>query len=203
MRLYGSPLALAASLLAPLPALAVPITASYSVDALDSDPGLVVSTEPVAENPFTVDLEEGDSVTFDLFSIWTDESVVNSDDGVYPGDITVSFDFLAPEPASVDVTGITVGVFALIASFGDVDWDGPDTTTFGALGDGSLQIALSDTTFNAGAFGDNLYEGKEHAGTVQATLSWLPASQVPEPASLGLMGLGLVGLGALGRRKAA
>ena len=69
---------------------------SYSVDLHESGPGLIVDSAPVLPFGSSFDLDPGDSVTVDLFDIWTDESWINGDD-LAADAITVGLGFLLHE----------------------------------------------------------------------------------------------------------
>lgn len=182
-------------------AQATVIQSNYTVNANNTDPGLVVHTKDVSPNPFTHDLMVGDSVTFNLFKIWTDETTVNSDDR-RAKPISVDFGFILPETGSSTVSGNTDGVSKLFGFIqkGTLTWDGPADFFFGDNDDGQIRISLSDEIFNEGLFG--LTEGKRHGATVQATLNLIsnPVA-VPEPGALGLFALALIGLGFVSTRR--
>lgn len=164
-------------------------------DAL-SDLGLVVQVSP-NPGPVSFDLEVGNSVTFDLFDIWTDENSLAFGEDTVDQDIFVAFDFTAPPPPfGGTVSGETDGVFFGFFLFqqGEVTWDGTETVSFGALGDGVLELSLSDETFNTGFLGLN--EGSASGATVQLTATYVTEpSVVPLPASAFLLLAGIGGLG--------
>lgn len=194
---------LAAVLFFPTLASAGQISASYQVNLNSSDPGLVVNFSDVADNPFTFDLNEGDSEYFTLFKIWTEESAVNEDDQVSQP-ISVDFSFTLPEAIAGTVNGETVGVKDDLLGLyhaGELTWDGPLDLVFGALGDGLLRVTLFDAVFNKGyLFG--LHDGEYYGDKVKAKIELISdASQVPEPGTLALLGLGLLGLALRTRRR--
>ena len=73
----------------------VEFTGPYTVSVQqNSDPGLVINTQPIAAIPLDFTLNAFGDLTgyFDLFKIWTDETTVNKDD-TYPDPISVKFTF--------------------------------------------------------------------------------------------------------------
>ncbi len=169
---------------------AVTFAGSFSLDgSAFSDPGLVVNADPMS-GPVSFDLDLGQSASFDLFDLWTNESYVNPDDTA-PQNIEVSFSFTSPVTAGA-LGGTTTGLsFFGIYQAGEVVWDNPLSLSFGPAGDGLLLISLTDATFNAGYFG--LDRGVRDGATIGATVSYVRApSPVPLPASALLL-LGAVG----------
>ena len=81
-RTIGLAAALAAGLA--LPASAATFTGGWTVDYNAFDPGLVVEVTPGSGGGTTPDLAVGDSYTFDLFRIWTDETSVNAGEDTTP-----------------------------------------------------------------------------------------------------------------------
>lgn len=190
--------ALLASTCAIPAAMAINFVGDYTIAANSSDPGLVVSTSN-SQPSLNFNLNNvGDSTTFDLFDIWTDETTVNAGEDTVAKPISVTFDFTNPELFGGNVDGSTVGnriLFGLIQN-GKLTWDNDGDATFNFWGGGRLGVHLTDVTFNAGLFG--LKEGPSHGGTVEATFT---LNAVPEPATWLTMIAGFGMIGAAMRRR--
>lgn len=203
MKTFSILAATIALLLTSFASQATTIKANYTVDLNTSDPGLKLHYADVAANPFSVNLDEGDSVSAPLFKIWTDETSVNNDDAVSKP-ISVDFSFLLPQIFNGSVTGSTIGgsicFFVCFSDYGEVTWDGPADIYFGANNDGHIRITLDNATFNQGFFGTS--PGEHWGATVHGTMTLIAdATAVPAPGGLAAFGLVLLGLGVFLRRK--
>ena len=194
--------ALAFLVLASASASAAMITSSYTVHANSSDPGLVIQTQDHSANPFSYNLNTGQSVTFGLFDIWTNENSLDTywfscGADCNPLPISVAFGFTSPTGGQGTISGDTQGTFTgFLNEEGVVHWDNPLNFAFGPNGDGLIQVSLSDEAFNKGFLG--LDSGQRDGATVKATLKYVSdpsAADVPEPGTFGLFGLALAGIG--------
>ncbi len=134
---------------------AVTFSGDFSITAQAQDPGLVVQVNPVS-GPLDFDLVEGQSKSFALFDIWTNEGTVNVGEDTVADPISVAFHFDAPPPpfgAPLDGTTDGVSLAWGVVQYGEVSWNNPLDLTYGTLGDGLLRVALSNETFNPGFFG--------------------------------------------------
>jgi hypothetical protein len=169
-----------------IPAYATDFTGTQTPTVHSSGPGLLINTQSITPNlQFTLNTV-GQSVSSNLFKIYTNETDVGSDDLVGKP-ISVAFNFTSPAFGGV-LEGTTFGqsFFGLFEN-GAVHWND------GGNG-GQLQIHLNDTTFNSGAFG--LDEGIREGGTVTADFTLLSlTSAAPEPATWAFM---IFGFGAAG-----
>lgn len=150
---------------------------SYNVTLNESDPGLVLYWNPILTTPASVDLEVGESITFGLFELGTDETWSNADDKMEKN-ISVAFDFSSPEVYTTG-TGKTVGDTWLFFSWGEVEWNNPVEFSFGGIG--LFTIDLEDDGFCTPG-----------STTIDATLTYVRA--VPVPSTILLMGSGLLSL---------
>lgn len=179
---------------------ATTISGTSTLSFRTADPGLVISASPI---PFNVVLNNvGDTLAVPVINIGTPEGTVNTnflslfgEDTVhYP--ITATFAFTSPLGATGPaLTGSTFGFIRLFSSCGAlaggcgrVEWDAPQTFTFG--NGGSFKLALNNVEF-----------ATPGSNTVNGTFTLLN-SGVPEPSTWAMMivGIGLLG-GAMRRRK--
>ena len=166
---------------------------SYSVDVRTEDPGLVLYENNLYSNALEFTLDSvGESKTFELFEIGTNETALNLDD-LIPYEIDVDFNFSTPTGFEGEANGIT-GAGWFIGSFGYVAWDNPFVLEFGNYG--LLAITLENDKFRLPG-----------STTIDATFTLLRAdggtysTAVPEPTSALLLGIGVLAMSAVRRRQ--
>ena len=174
---------------------------SYNITANNpGNPGLEIKTQELAD-PFSFTLNLNQSVTFDLFRIWTEETSVNAfppnNDDVIARPISVAFTFVQPVGPGGAVTGTTNGVNLIVTHYGKLDWANGGVQTFAFGNNNVLKVKLDNVTFNKGLFG--LAPGKAHGANVSATFT---LTAVPESATWAMMigGFGLAGVAVRRRR---
>ena len=177
------------------------------------EPGLDIKTDATGFTPYTThNLLVGESVTFNLFDIWSDDIQVTRGEDNIDSPITVTSDFSG---ATGDpINGIKRGfpesgtVLTILGSFksdindeGQVVWGPP--VEFSFSNGGRFSIILSDTPFNqelqnpfdggiaidgqcANLYGCQTVEGGQPFGaTIEATLLYVKApTVVPVPPAI-------------------
>ncbi len=189
----------------------VNFTGTYAVSGNTGSNGLAISTQDEnsslgSKGNLSFSLNAGQSTGQKaLFDIYTLESSVTPDDAT-AHTITADFTFTAPTPSfGGDATGTTVEQNLGFLGFykeGVLTWDnnGVFDIAYPGGGNGDLQVTLTGGDFNVGLFG--LDAGSHDGLTVMANFTNVndPAN-VPEPASVALLGIGLLGLGMVGMRR--
>lgn len=157
MRKFVLPvLALALLALAPPRALATYYDLGTSSEVIanignkDGENGLFVTA---TKNPYLSDiyfnLNDGQSFTFNFFTIGTSETWVNSDDFI-PTSITASLDFDIPNATAL-VSGLTVGGSVLwVGQYATVTWDPLAPIEVNGT---KFSVELSNKTFGGGLGG--------------------------------------------------
>lgn len=160
------------------------------------DPGLALQANPRSDL-FSFTLDKGESTTFALFDIWTDESHVGHDDRIEQ-DISAAVSFSTPT-AFGNLSGSSVGssVWYGFVQQGEVTWGNPLSLGFG--NGGLLSIALSNETFNKGYFW-GLSKGEKHGASVEMTATYEMAP-VPLPTAAWLFGSALLGMAGISYRR--
>jgi hypothetical protein len=150
------------------------IGSGSSVTAHNSGDGLVIKTElspTLSSQAFT--LNDGQSYTFNFFRIWTDESMVDSDDTVAKL-ITARLDFDVPD-IGAKIYGLTFSGTYYGYSGGAVVWNDPVTVI---AGDREFTVNLNNAYFDVaqGGLGDT-------PATITATVKQIRSggSSIPVP----------------------
>ena len=200
-RAFATAAALALTLAAAAPAAAETFAGTYNVSVQASDPGLVLNWSPIAPGLNFNLAAAGASTTFNLFSLWTDESSNQADDLVAKP-IQVTLAFTLPTVFGGVINGQTVGesVFFGVFQDGKVTWNNGGDALLNFGNGGQLLAHLDNATFNGGLFG--LDEGQAAGANIASTFT-LVHGAVPEPATWAMLILGfaMVGAGLRMRRR--
>lgn len=176
-----------------MPAYATTFTGTQTPTVNSSNPGLVINTQSIHSNlNFTLNTV-GQTISSNLFNIYTNETDVGPDDLVAKP-ISVAFNFTSPVFGGA-LTGTTFGQsFGGLVEKGVLTWNNGGAAIFNFGNGGKLQVKLNDTVFNSGRYG--LDEGDCDGGTVTAQFTLLAmTSAAPEPATWAFM---IFGFGAAG-----
>jgi len=113
-----------------------------------SEPGLVVATSTQSGSVGFQLNTAGQSTTFDLFDIWTDENRANGNN-TRTSSLVAAFTF-AGIGASGSATGSTAGHSGAV-QYASLGWGAPILLNFG--NGGLLSLALSNANFSSGSGG--------------------------------------------------
>jgi hypothetical protein len=156
--------------------------------------GLLIQTALNQSLPYTFGLDDGQSHTFSLFDIWTNEGSLEPDDlAAKPFGVALTFAAPPPGGATPTIGGQTVGVSVLFGfiQVGQLTWNSTNPSVV-TVGDYSYSVALTPgptVSFNGGLFG--LIRGRNHGATVYATVTQLDSPvAAPEPATLASLAIG-------------
>lgn len=193
----GAALAVAFVGLSAAAGLAATISGTFNLtgDAFANSSGLVTQTDTTSGN-FSVNLQAGQSTSFTLFRVFTNEPMVDADD-LTARSFLANFMLNTFGGGSVDgsVKGVKVGTL----QYGQLAWLAPLVLTGPS---GSLVIIdLSAGTFNRNN-ANRLSPGTAFGYDVVATVTYDIAA-VPVPAAGGALAAALGLLGFMRRRRAA
>lgn len=167
------------------------IGANSSVQAHESGSGLEIETALASGlSGHTFTLNDGQSTTFNFFSIWTDETTVNWDDK-QPRLITATLDFDVPD-LNASVKGVTLSGTYYGWEAGGVIWNDP---VYINAGNRIFSVNLNNAAFDWGNGGLG-----NHPAMITATVKQYKSSGTPPPMSvpeggstLVLLGIGMAG----------
>ena len=141
-----------------------------------------LSWSPIQTSPIIMNLEEGGSAAYDLFSFRYPDDLVYVGMPDWYWDISVIFDVSSPGYMQNDVEQLPGEALSNLTR---VRWNQDAEFQFG--NGGSFTIGLNDVRLNPSA-------------VVQATFTY-ESSPVPEPSTIMLLVSGLVGIVGFGRKK--
>lgn len=159
-----------------------------------NEPGLVVATS-AQSGGFSFQLDTaGQTTTFDLFDIWTNENRANGNN-LRTGSLLADLSFVGIGAAGT-ISGATTGVRSGGSDYGSLTWGAPLVVSF--ANGAQLSIVLDNAIFSQGA--GRFAQGQANGATIRATATMVVAP-VPLPAS-GVVLLGTLGAaGAFLRRR--
>lgn len=157
-----------------------------------SAPRLTVLTDATSGN-FSFNLDLGQSTTFNLFHIFSNETNINNPTTVAKAMLA---NLLLAGGGGGTISGATVAVRTNPVYYGQVTWASPVDVNFG--NGGVVRFALSNETFNSGFFG--LTTGSAAGADVEVTATYL-VEPVPLPAAGAMLVGGLGAIAGLRRRR--
>ena len=179
-------LALAVALCAAQPARAVsvdyqPSSVSVFLNNAHTATALALWTDTSVLDTSLFTLDDGGSYSFDAFTIGSDDTRTNGNQSGLGRPVSATITFSLPAIAGGTITGTAFATWKDPAANGDtatLAWSGPVSLSAGGA---QFEITLSDASFTLA--GSQL---------VQATVTQLSSSPMPEPDSAALFGVGAV-----------